>query len=730
VEDKQKLSRRDFLRISAIGAASAMVAACGGQNTTQGGGGAGTTGTVTGNSAEGQAVASAVPNSTSPPSTGGTAASADVSGTVEVLKAPGSFKEAPMLADQVKAGKLPAVAERLPKNPYVVPHAWVKPGQYGGTLQLTNSWGGDGVGTVWVESMYGHSPLRWLKDGQAIGPGLVESWEHNADASQWTFRFREGLKWSDGQPWSTDDIMYWWNDMVNNPEANESPPDEARSGKGTLAKFEPVDKNTLRLIFDAPAPLTADRMAMWVNMSIGPRWMAPAHYMKQFHPKYSNGKYKDFKEHEKQINNKTSAGLPVMTGWKLTEYKEGTSTSWERNPFYWCVTKEGDQLPYIDRVHVTGYQDKEVEKVNYLGGKVDFTHHWVLALTDVAAAKQAQNTSKCEVRFWDDGGGTGISYFLNYDYKDEKMRKLIREPKFRQALSHAMNRADIQKNLYFNRGELTTGTMSPKAIEWRVNDEGKQVYASWRDAYLKYDPEKAKQLLDSIGLKAGADGMRTMPDGSPLLITLDYASDTSRNTISQNELLAANFKAVGVNAKLNPVPKDGRDEKWRAGEIMSNADWGVGDGPNCLVYPQWMVPLENTRWAPLEGSFYNVRGTPKENAEKDVDPYKRTPPRMAPEPGGPVDKLTQIYDKTKVEPDAMKRHRMVWDMVKIHISDGPFFIGTVANAPLPFLVKAGLGNVPQQTDLALGGFCGPWIHPTPAVYDPETWFWDNPSQHT
>jgi len=139
----------------------------------------------------------------------------------------------------VKDGKLPALTERLPKNPYVVPHKWLKPGKYGGVMQFSNSWGGDGMGKIVHEGMYGHSPLRWLEDGLKIGPGLIEKWESNPDASQWTLYFREGLKWSDGQPWTVEDILYWWNDMVlNNDYAEENtPPDEARSGKGTLVKF-------------------------------------------------------------------------------------------------------------------------------------------------------------------------------------------------------------------------------------------------------------------------------------------------------------------------------------------------------------------------------------------------------------------------------------------------------------------------------------------------------------
>ena len=164
------------------------------------------------------------------------------------------------------------------------------------------------------------------------------------------------------------------------------------------------------------------------------------------------------------------------------------------------MDKDGNQLPYIDNIVVTAVQDSEVEKLRILDGKVDWTHHWVLGLTDVAALKQAQDKIKSDVRYWDSGSGSGQAYFFSYDYVDEKYRKLFRMPEFRKALSHAFNRADIQKNFYFNTGEPTTGTFAPKAIEYNFNDEAKQVYASWRDSAVKYDPELAKQMLDKIGV--------------------------------------------------------------------------------------------------------------------------------------------------------------------------------------------------------------------------------------
>jgi len=334
------------------------------------------------------------------------------------------------------------------------------------------------------------------------------------------------------------------------------------------------------------------------------------------------------------------------------------------------------------------------------------------------------------VILWDGGSGTSSMFFMNYDMKDEKMRALVREPKFRQALSLAVNREEIQKALYFNTGELTTGTLSPKAKEYLVNDEGKKVYRDWRDSYVKHDPEAAKRLLDEIGVvDKDGDGFREMPDGSPLRIRLDYPADTDQEHISKNEYLVRDWEQIGIKAVQNPVAPEAFSDQWKAGELFAHSAWEVGDGPNHLVYPQWLVPIEPERWAPLEGQMYNVRGTPAEKQQLNLDPYKRTPPRMEPEPGGPIERLWKFYDQTKVEPDEMERTRLVWEMIKIHIEEGPFFMGVVANTPRVILAKKELRNVPRKENLALGGFANPWIHPTPAVYDPECYYWENPDAH-
>jgi len=654
------------------------------------------------------------------------------------LPKPTSFNESPLLAAKVKAGKLPKVEKRLPDNPYVIPHSWVTKGNYGGALKMNIQATSGGSSTNIAEMFYAYSPLRFINDGQTVGPGIVDKWKSNAQTSQWEFTLRKGLKWSDGKPVTTKDILFWWQDMANyQPYTPEGVPDDCKSGKGTICKLTAKDDYTWVMKYDAPAPLTADRLATWVNgyEGNGPSWIVPSHYVKQFHPKYAKVP-KNWASPgglwETNASYRQNPKCPTLAGFRLTKFTDGKSLTWERNPYYYVVTKDGDQIPYIDTIVMTQVQNSQVSTLQVQHGEVDFGYGPFIGLTlaDVSTLNAAAKTNGFQVLLWDSGSGTASIFFANRDYAEKKYRDLFSEPKFLQALSLGFDRKNARTSIYFDTGDPTTGTMSPKAIEFQVNDTGKKMYTTWRDAYVQHDVAKAKKLLDSLGLKdTNHDGYREFPDGSKLTLRIDRPADATDEYVHHDNLLTNNWKDIGIRGVSHPVPPDSFTDYWANGTYMCHSDWEVGDGPNCLVYAEWLVPMENTRWAPLEGQMYASIGTPAYTSEKNVNPWKRKPPRMMPPKGGPVAKLWKLYNASKVEPDVMKRHQLVWNMMKIHISDGPFFQGTVANYPQPVVIKNGLKNVPTRDQLYLGGFTNPWTVPSPAVYDIETFFWDQPDQH-
>jgi peptide/nickel transport system substrate-binding protein len=636
-------------------------------------------------------------------------------------------KEAPSLAEMVAAGKLPPLEQRLPKVPLTLSPV-DEIGAYGGRIRTfwSGSWSG-----YFLEQQYGHSPLRWIDDGLGIAPGLLDTWSANADNSEWTLHMREGVKWSDGEPCTMDDVLFWWNDLTvkGDPSYPDPIPDFGQDANGKLVDFTKVDDYTLKLTYGTPSPLTAKRLAMWVNASIGPRWIAPAHYIKQFHPKY-NTAVTDFTDLNNNIQVFVNPDCPTLTAWMLTNMNAGVSMTAERNPYYYCVDTEGNQLPYIDGMDWTNVQDRQAELLLIRQGSVDHVHFHDLTLADISTLQQTADAGDYDVYLWDSGSGTAMMYFWNYDYPDtspdeKKIHDLYRTPEFKQAMSFALDRPTIQKTIYYNTGILTTGTMSPKAFEFNFNADAQAYFKKARDAYSAYDPDKANSLLDGLNMAKGSDGYRTFPDGSPLEVRIDLPADAGKECTDVLEIAQKNWQAVGLNIIINQITGTAFDALWHSGKGQIHTNWEVGDGPDHLLYPSWVVPNEPDRWAPLCGRLLQFAGTSQENSEADKSPWDRTPPRFNkndPEyKGTPIEKIHGFYAQAIIEPDEVKRAQLVYQMWDLHISDGPFFIGTVANYPRIIVVSRKMTNVPTHDQLKLGGFVNPWIIPYPAVTNTETW---------
>jgi peptide/nickel transport system substrate-binding protein len=709
-DKERKLSRREFLYMSAMAAAGVTLAACGGPEPT-----------VAPDEPVDEPPVAEVENTPTPiPTRAPTPVPEEEPDDDEVDEPPETvYNEAPELADMVAAGDLPPVDERLPGNPLVLAPL-NEIGQYGGTVQTFYSWEGH-----WAECMYGHSPLRWIDDGLDIAPGMCESWDTNADNSEWTLVFRRGLKWSDGEPVTVDDVLFWWNDMVLNGDHSDAPPDFGQSAAGTLVEFIKEDDYTLTLKYDTPAPLTAKRLAMWVNAGIGPRWIVPAHYVQQFHPEY-NDEYADYEEFDLMAAHRTNPDCPTLNSWMVTRYEPSQRQVWERNPYYYAVDTEGNQLPYIDGIDAEFVEDSEVQKLKIMQGDIDWSHFHLATLADVGTLRDNEDAGNYEVRFWDSGSGTGQMYFWNHDHPDDALRELYRTPAFKQAMSLALDRARIKRVVYYDTGMRTTGTMSPKAIEFNFNAEAQALYQEARDAYVSFEPETAEAMLDEIGVvDATGDGWRDFPDGSPLEIVIDIQADAGDDAMRTMEIATENWNDIGLNIIINQMPPSEFGVSWEAGQLSIHTNWEVGDGPDHLLYPSWIVPNEPARWAPLCGNRMVYKGTEREDSELDVDPWDRQPPRFASTErdliGDPVWELQEVlYKEAIVEPDDMRRHELVWDMVRIHIEQ-TFFIGTVANYPRIIFVSKDMTNVPYREDLALGGFVNPWIIPYPAVTNTETY---------
>lgn len=634
--------------------------------------------------------------------------------------------EAPMLHEKVLAGELPPLDERIPAEPLVIePYSEI--GQYGGTWHRFDT---DSNSNHLAMAMYGYSPVHWRLDGLEKVPGLAKGWDSNEDKTEWTLTFREGTRWSDGEPFTVDDFLFWWNDMVLNADHPDVPPDYLISG-GESAQIDKVDDYTLRFTFAAPAPLFLDRLAMWPNGMVpdGEKLFVPEHYVSQFHPDYSDD-YDTFEEMDEKLDWRVNPEVPVLNPWMPVQYDPGTRMVLERNPYYYAVDTAGNQLPYIDRIDVTYVEDLEVAKLRVIAGEQEICGRpcRYQPLSELTVFRDAEATVGLKTDLWDAGGGAEFLVYPNWTHNDPQKRALYRDKNFRRALSHAIDREKIQKIVYFGTGELTTGTMSPKAIEFNADETGQELYKQWRDLAVEFDLDLAASLLDEAGVvDADGDGTRDLPSGDELTLRIDCDADGLQNRANaQNvEIIQEGWEALGLNVQVNAVPSEQMGVLQDNSELDIRGCWGLGDGPNFLVFPNWVVPIDNNRWAPLYGAWYKVIGTDKEGTELDADPLDRNPPREEPDEGDPAWRLWELYDAARVEPDDQKRLELSQEIIRVHIEEGPFVIGTVANAPTLVSYLDTVGNVPTKEQLGAGGFTGPWIMVYFGIVYPEQFYFKN-----
>ena len=683
--NKQRISRRRFLQLSAIATASTIAAAC--------------------------SPSAPAPEAEGPPAV-----------QKEEVSVPASqYGEAPMLADLVRAGELPPVDERLPVDPMILDLPWSDVGQYGGTLRKATT---SSSFVDQTQLMYGHSSFHWTEGGQEVGPGLAKAWEVNEDATTWTLYYREGTRWSDGEPFTVDDVIFWWEDMILNEEHPTSRPSWTMSGDAPM-QLSKADDYTLTIQFAGPSPITDIEIAAWVGGGVGTGLdVQPRHYMEQFHPDYSDAE--DFSTFTEKQNWWINPEHPVLNAWRPIRLEAGQRLVMERNPYYYMVDVADNQLPYIDTVDVGFAETNEILNLKIINGEIDFMAHPNLSLRDIAVYKDNEEEGNYRLELWDNGAGGAPAWGINWNFPEPEKQSVYRTVEFRRALSHGIDRERIRKITFLGLGDAaSTGTMSPNAAQFNRSAEGQEILIAWRDSAVTHDPELAASLLDEIDVTdQDGDGFRDLPDGSPLEVRIDFpAGNTS--FIETAELMVEDWKAIGLNAYVNSIPGS------QVGVMTTNATYdirlyggGAPDGPDLLTYPAWLISYgSGGRWAPLYGAWMAAEGTPKEGTELDLDPRDRTPPREEIPLNDPMFRMWELYKQAIAEPDVAKRDELTFAIIQIHIDEGPFLLGGIADPPNIVIASNQIHNVPTRDDIPLGGWLGPWVLGMPgAMTYPEVYF--------
>ena len=376
---------------------------------------------------------------------------------------PTSFSEAPQFAELVSAGELPPVAERIGNDPLVI-----KPvheiGEYGGIWRRgfsgpADKWNGYRCCTGTDHVLY------WDYTGSTARPNIVKAWESSADGKTFSLFLRDGMKWSDGHPFTADDFVFWYEHMHNNEELIPVKTSyfQTPSGPGTLEK---VDDLTVKITFPDPYYLFIDVLAGATHLGghayQGPSargMFAPAHYMEQFHPAFAGeeevAKIVEAEELDnwvtlfKQKNDwALNPDLPVVTPWRTVQ--PITEPTWvlERNPYSIWVDTEGNQLPYIDKVIMTVFENLEVHNLRAVAGEYDMQARHV----DIQKVPVfLENEEKGAYKLYLDPGdyGSDMQVKINKSYQDDpEIGDLLRTVDFRRALSLGVDRGQISETFF------------------------------------------------------------------------------------------------------------------------------------------------------------------------------------------------------------------------------------------------------------------------------------------
>jgi peptide/nickel transport system substrate-binding protein len=511
--------------------------------------------------------------------------------TQAAAPAASKYKESPMLAELVKAGKLPPIEERLPVNPKLIndlPEDWLKleVGQYGGTLRLLGPAAQyDNDGYMMCETPLLNTPGI---QGDNITPNVLETFEANADNTVFTMALRKGLKWSDGVPVTTKDVQFVWDDWYNNAELNPSgPPAWLRAGTkatGDPMKLEIVDDFTFKCSFTSPYGGFPVGLAI-ANWHAYDVLLQPRHYLEQFHKKYAEAAKLDeaikagkFENWVQLFNNAWGISwdymkaktipLPKLSPWILTEAND-QRTVLVRNPYYFKVDAAGNQMPYIDRIEFTTVADTEVISVKQFAGESDYGCE-VCQMPKIALYKANEDKGNYNLKFGNIHRTAG-ALFINLTYKDENFRKVVQDIRFRKAVNMAIDRKEVIDAVYYGYADPTT--LVPNT----------------------YDPDAAMKLLDEMGMdKKDADGFRLGPDGKTFTILIEPYSDFWDHTPAA-ELYGQFWNKVGIKTTVKPLSGALFGPKSAANEIQASVLFDV----STLWYYQAYAP-------DLWGSLWNL----------------------------------------------------------------------------------------------------------------------------
>jgi peptide/nickel transport system substrate-binding protein len=592
---------------------------------------------------------------------------------VEDSAGTGGEGEAPMLAEMVESGDLPPLEERLPEEPLVVePHEEI--GQYGG------EWNSAILGVhdwPWLGRTVAYEPfVRWDPEWERTVPNLATDWEYNDDATELTIHLREGVRWSDGEPFTADDVLFALNDIFNDHDL--TPMAAANPGTG-----EKIDDHTLTITFDEPD-------ALWIEDGFILYQLVekPKHYLEQFHIEYNPdanelAREEGYADWIEMLDDKAgilssaqywqNPDMPTLRPWRVVDpLADSGRMVLERNPYYWKVDTEGNQLPYIDRVVFDIVQDEEVMLVRALNGEIDMHSRHFNTIANRPTLAENREAGGYDFFEMVPGEMNTAMISLNLTHEDENLRELFNDRDFRVALSHAINRQDIIDVVYQGQGEPWQG--APREESPFFNEELAR-------QYTEYDVDLANEILDEAGYDEREGGIRVGPGGEPIRFSLSVPTDFRPDIVDSMEMVVGFWADLDIDVDLNTEDR----ALWQSNRENNDHDANVWSGDNGMmdaVYdPRWYAPLHSgeSNFAIPWAQWYESDGADS----RSVEPPQDVQDHMA------------MYDAIQAEPDPDRRLELMEDFLAV--SQEQFYAMGIGLTPTGYgIVADGFRNVPDS----------------------------------
>ena len=614
-----------------------------------------------------------------------------VPGTVQA-----ELQETPFFKQDVASGKLSRVDERLPSDPELAEPKTI--GNSGGELRMLMG----GPKDTRMMVVYGYARLVGYTPALTFVPDILTSVDVQ-DGRVFTLHLRSGHKWSDGHPFTSEDFRYWFEDVAQNNQLSPSGLPVSMMVQGEVPRFEVLDETTIRYAWTRPNPLFLPELAGADPLYI----YCPSHYLKQFHEKFADKVTLDALVKKNNQRNwaalharmdtmyrNDNPSLPSLEPWVLKTKPPSERFIFERNPYYYRVDEAGHQLPYIDRV-IMSIADSKIIPAKTGAGESDLQARY-LRFDNYTFLKDSEARNKYSVHLWRTGPGSQLALYPNLNVNDESWRGLVRDLRFRRALSLAVNRHEINQAIYFGLAIEGQNTVLPQSPLYEPE---------YRSAWANFDLSEANRLLDLIGLtKRDSDGMRLLPDGRPMEIIVENSGESTEQS-DVLELIRDSWRRIGIRLFAKPLQLTLFRRRVFSGETLMSIDKGIENGlATAAMSPQEFAPInqQQLQW-PKWGQYYETKGKAGESPDQPS-----------------ATRLKELYEDwlgTALQPDQSR----IWHAMLQIWADEVFSIGTVAGVLQPVVVSEKLHNVPEEGfyNWDPGAFFG--------IFKPDT-FWLDESE--